>query len=475
MDEDVRSFTVETEVTESLLRGFIDFMVKEYIGRSPQDFENVRRHKLEEVEILEFDAKTPLRDWRIETKIEVKKSISVFLTLVGDVPEDSVDRLRDDIIIGVQYFEEEIRGRTLYLAFSPQEQVNLVHKPGGRGRLGHIFGDSMVNFFIISIFFSMAFYLVFGVLTPLIMIAFQSLIIAFSDRIVLRMGDWTLTETNPTLHLLQYHLDSEEMKDFENVIDDKILRQMKYEIFAATFEAGRKITCETAHPIFMRYGIKCRPENMLVKEVNVYELVEKASKLFSLPTPKITVSNTMISNAAATGISPGRATVLISTGAMVQLEEDELLSVIAHEMSHIKSRDPLSLFILTSTEYLLRVYVLYPLLLLLGYFYLLFALGGIYFIGKFFEARCDLESAIMTGSPRPMASALRKIGFRRLLFERSPHVRLMEWLSWDPHPPIYFRISRLEKIRDVNEIRNPFLTSIKDCLQGLVSSISPSQ
>ncbi len=472
MGENVQSFTVNTEVTESLLQGFADFVIRRYIGQTPQNFENIRRYQLEDTEILEFDTRSPEGDGRVETRIEVKKPIRISLTPVGDVPETIVHQLREDIVIGVQFFEEEIRRRTLYLTFSPQEEVNPVHEPGGKGRLGNIFGDSMVNFFIISIFVSMAFYLVFGVLTPLIMIVLQSLIMAFSDRIMLRMGDWRLTVDNPTLHLLQYHLDDEKMGDFRARIDENTLKQMKSEIFKATFGAGKKITCEDAHPVFVRYGINCKPENMLVKKVNVFKLVEKTSRLFGLSVPKIVVSNTMIPNAAATGISPGRATVMITTGAMVQLEEDELLSVIAHEMSHIKSRDPLALFALTSTEYLLRVYVLYPLFILLGYFYFLFALGGVYFIGKFFEARCDLESAIVAGSPKPMASALSKIGFRKLVFERTPQVRLMEWLSWDPHPPIYFRISRLEKIGDVNKIRNPFLTSVKDCLKGLVSSTS---
>jgi len=423
------------------------------------------------VQVLEYDFHMPSETWEIKTQIEIRKPIRVVLTPIGVVPGAYVERLKEDIMVGVHYFEEEMRRRTLYITFSPHEEIGSVHEPGSRGRLRHIFGDSMVNFYILSIFFSIGLFFVFGAATPIIMILFQSLLIFFSDRIVARIGDWKLTKDNPTLYLMQYHLDPDEMKNFEKQITKGIMDQIRTEIFAATFGVGREVTCDTTRQIFSRYGIDCRPENIRVKKIDVYDLVERASRLFGLPIPKISVSNTMAPNAAATGVSPGRATVMITTGAMVQLEDSELLSVLGHEMSHVKSRDPISLFVITSAEYLLRVYVFYPIVILLGFFYFLFALGGIYFIGKFFEARCDLESAMRTGSAEPMASALRKIGFSRLIFERSPSVRLMDWLSWDPHPPIYFRISRLEKIKNVKEIKHPFLTSVKDCIEGVIASV----
>lgn len=464
-------FTVETELAEDLLHGFPEFLAEKYIARYPPEFSNIRREKVDDVEILGFEASPPGASWKIVARIEVGQVVRINLDRFGEVPETYINRLREDIIIGVQYFEEEVRRRTFYLTFSPYEQIRPVHEPGSRGRLGNIFGDSMVNFFILSIFFSVGLYAVFGALTPIIMILFQSLMVVFSDRIITRMGDWRLTEENPSLDLLQYHLDPEEMKSFGEGISETILSQIKTEIFNKTLRVGREIDCATAQEILARHGIHCKPENMLVRRINLYEMVEKASRLFNLPVPKITVSNTMVPNAAATGVAPQMAAVMVTTGAMVQLEEDELLSVIGHEMSHIKSRDPVSLFILTSAEYLLRVYVFFPLLFMFGFFYYIFALGGIYFIGKFFEARCDLESAVMMGSSKPMASALRKIGFTKLIFERSPQARLIEWFSWDPHPPTYFRISRLEKITDVNMIQNPLLTSIKDCIQGVIASI----
>ena len=70
----------------------------------------------------------------------------------------------------------------------------------------------------------------------------------------------------------------------------------------------------------------------------------------------------MVPNAAASGPSPSRGIVLITTGLLVQLEEPEVVSVLGHEFGHLKGRDPLILFGLMSAEFLFRFYVLLALL-----------------------------------------------------------------------------------------------------------------
>jgi len=247
--------------------------------------------------------------------------------------------------------------------------------------------------------------------------------------------------------------------------------KIKAEIYERTLAIGKAVDCETVNEVFSRYGFTCRYENMSTKSVNVYEIVKKAAEKFGLPIPKIVIANTILPNAAASGPYPSRGIVLITSGLLVQLEEDEILSVVGHEFSHLKGRDPLLLFALTAVEYLLRVYVFWPFLLFFGYFYLFFALTAVYFIAKFFEAKADLEAAVRIGRPKVLAEALRKIGFRRLQFERMPAYRIQEWLGWDPHPPLYFRISRLERIQDVTRIKHPFIQSIKDNLSGFLEAL----
>jgi heat shock protein HtpX len=211
------------------------------------------------------------------------------------------------------------------------------------------------------------------------------------------------------------------------------------------------------------------PESVSVKILNLYELVEFACKRFKLPVPKIVLSNITIPNAAASGVSSRYGVMLITTGLLTQLDEEEILAVIGHELSHIKGKDTVAFFTLASAEYILRVYVLWPLVAILGFIYLLLAFSLVYFIAKFFESKADLESAIVIGKPKVLAEALRKIGYRRLLLERDFSFRVRSWLGFDPHPPIYFRIKRLERLEKPETIKHPLLESIKDNIKEFIS------
>jgi heat shock protein HtpX len=154
----------------------------------------------------------------------------------------------------------------------------------------------------------------------------------------------------------------------------------------------------------------------------------------------------------------------------VHLEEDEILSVIGHELGHLQGRDPLILFGIIIGEFILRLTVLLPVVVLSPFLYLFLVIWSIYFVAKFFEARADLVSAMKIGQPEVLAESLRKIGYARLAYERKPSSRIPSWLRFDTHPPLYFRIDRLERLNDPSNIKNPLLTSIKDVLMGFKSA-----
>jgi heat shock protein HtpX len=351
-------------------------------------------------------------------------------------------------------------------------QQRVVPEQANAGLLTKIFTDSMLPLYIAVMGLSFLFFLFFGALAPLFFAGISLLVALLAGQLVARSGTWEITETKPEIQLLQIHLPSgTPIETFS-----KKAPAIRRALYDATIAAGKPIDCDTAGQIFAAYGIACSPEDLFVKTVNLFRLVRKAASRFHLATPRIVVTNSTVPNAAAAGPNTRLGVILITTGILTQLENDELLSVIGHEFSHLKAHDPLILLALSTAEYLLRFYVFWPFLFSLGFvsywIYFTVAIGSIYFFGKFLEGRADLDTAKIIGHPRAMATALRKIAFRHLfpLDKREAtyrEVRRSEWLLFDPHPPAQFRIARLERIDDPAKIRNTFLESVKDTFSEL--------
>jgi len=313
-------------------------------------------------------------------------------------------------------------------------------------------------------------YIFFGIYGVLAVLGFQFVLVLLADKIYLKMGKWRITKENPNVHILQYQLPAQEHKAFQTKHGENILLKVKTEVYNKTLALGKEPSCELGSEVISKYGMKCTPERKSAKVINVYEIVKKAADKFKLPMPKIVISNSTMANAAATGPSPSRGVVLLTTGLLVQLEEDEILSVVGHELGHLQGRDPLILFGLSATEFLLRIFVFLPLFSFSPIIYLAVAMGVVYFIAKFFEARADLLSAIKIGQPKALAEGLQKIGFKKLQYERSSSNKISSWLRWDPHPPTYFRIYRLANMKTPVEVKHPLIQSAKDVFSGFKSA-----
>jgi heat shock protein HtpX len=258
---------------------------------------------------------------------------------------------------------------------------------------------------------------------------------------------------------------------FQEKYGKDMIMKMKNEIYQKSLAEGREPSCELGEDVFQKYGFHCNAQEKVSKVIDVYSIVKTAAEKFDLPMPRVAISNTMIPNAAATGPSPSRGLVLITTGLLVQLEEDEILAVLGHEMGHLAGRDPIILLSIISLEFILRFTLFLPIVLLNPFLYIIVALGVIFFIAKFFETRADLLSAIKIGTPEVLAEALRKIGYQRLQAERVSPTRFPSWISFDPHPPIYFRIDRLERMKTPVDVKNPLLQSARDVFSGFRRSL----
>lgn len=472
-EAEVISFTIETEVAPSYYEELLNYTYQNYLQPQTEVFSNIKRSVEDGEPAITFTFLDHEKKWDIDVKMKTGKPVQVFMKpSSGEVPQSALNRLKEDLIIILQYFEEHVRRSTLYFAWVQGRDVVTEKSPLRRARiLERVFFGNIL--FLYVLIFSISIFLVFVIgiyATAVFIVVAQLVTVIFSDKLIGTLSDWGISAKNPTVHILQYHLPAKERATFLQKYSREQLLKMKKEIYDQTLAVGKPIECATARDAMSKYGLDCAVENMSTKTVNAYDLVQKTTEKFGLPMPKIALSNTMVPNAAATGPSPKRALVLLTTGLLVQLEDDEIYSVLGHELSHINARDPFVLFGLVGGEYLLRIFVLWPYIQAFGLIYLILILGLIYFFAKFFEARADLESAIRIGNPKVLAGALRKIGFRRLQFERSPTAKLSDWITWDPHPPIYFRVERLEKLDPSKQIKHTFIQSAKDCLRGFFAA-----
>ncbi|MEW9492316.1 MAG: M56 family metallopeptidase [Candidatus Aramenus sulfurataquae] len=212
-------------------------------------------------------------------------------------------------------------------------------------------------------------------------------------------------------------------------------------------------------PLVMRLTFKMAPS-----DAGVEGLVSSVAKLFSLKTPKVLIANVDFPNAFAFGNVLWRG-MAITRPIFDVLNRSELEAVVAHELSHLKNRDPeillLTLIAVNSVYVLLVTYFpgLYGLAFAL-YFFVLFPL--FFYVHRVLEKRADL-TAVRT-SPYfavPLESSLIKIAVLRgrNLKELSPLQALSMKASIDQgnyfslfrtHPSLAERLNYLSKYEVYN-------------------------
>jgi heat shock protein HtpX len=71
----------------------------------------------------------------------------------------------------------------------------------------------------------------------------------------------------------------------------------------------------------------------------LHSIVSELAQNAGIPKPKVAIVENANPNAFATGRSPKKAVVAVTTGILGLLSRDELEGVIAHELGHVKNRD----------------------------------------------------------------------------------------------------------------------------------------
>jgi heat shock protein HtpX len=71
----------------------------------------------------------------------------------------------------------------------------------------------------------------------------------------------------------------------------------------------------------------------------LHGMIDRLCALADMPKPRVAIADTDIPNAFATGRSPSRSVVCVTTGLLRRLDQEELEGVLSHELSHVAHRD----------------------------------------------------------------------------------------------------------------------------------------
>ena len=77
----------------------------------------------------------------------------------------------------------------------------------------------------------------------------------------------------------------------------------------------------------------------------VYAALRRLNAASGMSMPKVALVNSSVPNAFATGRSPSKATVAVHTGLLSVVNDEELEGVLAHELTHVRNWDTLTMTI----------------------------------------------------------------------------------------------------------------------------------
>jgi heat shock protein HtpX len=254
-------------------------------------------------------------------------------------------------------------------------------------------------------------------------------------------------------------------------------------LFAVGAQAGVIVIVALALLMMQLFGSDRIAMVTPAQEPELHGIVERLCVQANLPKPRVCVIETSMPNACAMGKSQKHATVCATRGILQLLEPAELEGVMAHELTHVINRDvmvmTLASFFATLASLIIQFSFFFgggfgggygrnreeeeALMAILLVSVLVYAISFMLLraLSRYREFAADRGSAVLTGRPSALASALLKISGT---MDRVPKedLRRAEGMSaffilpartkkslmniFADHPPLEQRLAALERL-----------------------------
>jgi heat shock protein HtpX len=159
----------------------------------------------------------------------------------------------------------------------------------------------------------------------------------------------------------------------------------------------------------------------------LHAVIDRICAMADMPMPRVGIADSDVPNAFATGRSRKRAVIVVTTGLLRRLDQEELEGVLAHELSHVAHNDVTVMTIASFTAivagFMMRsamwgsmtrgrdsntavVVLVVTLVSVLVYFLSYILMRA---LSRYRELGADRGAAYLTGRPSALARALQKI------------------------------------------------------------------
>ena len=217
----------------------------------------------------------------------------------------------------------------------------------------------------------------------------------------------------------------------------------------------------------------------------LHAMVERLAAMAELQKPRVAIVDTDVPNAFATGRNQKHAVVAVTRGLWERLDEREIEGVLAHELTHVANRDVLVMTVASFFAMLAALLTRWGLyagmfggfggsrdnnnnsvpvwLIVIAVSFVTYILSWVLIrtISRYREYAADRGSALITGAPEYLMSALQKISSQMTLIPQKD-LREVEGMSaffiiptsvkgsiselFMDHPPLEKRLAALEQI-----------------------------